>query len=48
MIVMYLETAANAAHYNYDSIVYYLHINDSPLPIGGGIIYVLICTLTDS
>ena len=48
MIVMYLQSIANAAHYNYDPIVYCLFIDDSPLPIGGGIIYVLICSLTDS
>ena len=33
--------------YNYDPSVYCFFINDSPLPIGGGIIYVLICSLTD-
>ena len=47
MIVMYLETAANVPIIIM-TIVYYLLIDDSPLPIGGGIIYVLICSMTDS
>ena len=35
MIVMYLQSIANAAHYNYDPIVYYLFIANAPLQIGG-------------
>ena len=34
-------------NYNYDPSVYCLFIDDSPLPIGGDIIYVLICSSTD-
>ena len=32
MIVMYLQSVANAAHYNYDPIVYCLFIANAPPP----------------
>ena len=47
MIMMYLQILPVMPNYNYDPIVYNLFIANAPLPLGGGIIYVLICTLTD-
>ena len=44
MIVMYLQTIACDAHYNYDLIVYYLFIAAPPLLMEGPIIHVLICS----
>ena len=40
-------TIACDDHYDYDPLVYYLLNDDSPLPIGGGIIYLFICFVTD-
>ena len=47
MIVIYLQILPVMPNYNYDPIVYNLFSTNAPIPLGGGIIYVLICTLTD-
>ena len=45
--MMYLQILPVMPNYNYDPIVYNLFIANAPFSLGGGIIYVLICTLTD-